>query len=174
MAHTRLSVTSAQVKVSIANNKAIQQRFQEYRLLLDIGKKGGDINQLDPVTAFTLARLAHETLASEYDLAVSKFNACQQELVVLRDAVDESLVFLTDADHQMGQILNILNDAHITIPKHPIPVSSSNPTYERPDNLFICPVEEEEQSSDSQDSFGSCDSGGGSPSNHAQSTTLPY
>ena len=173
MAHTRLSVTTAQVKVSIANNKAIQQRFQEYRLLLLIGENGGDINQLDPVTALTLARLARETLASEYDLAVSKFNACQQDLVVLRDAVDESLVFLTDADHQIGQILNILNDAHITTPKYPITFSSPNPTFERhptferPDNLFVCPVEEEEQSSDSQDSFGSCDSGGGSPSNHA-------
>lgn len=166
---------SAQAKVCVANNKAIQQRFQEYRLLLNIGGKGGDVSQLDPVTALNLARLARETLASEYDLAVSKFNACQQELAVLHDAVDEALVFLADADHQIGRIFNTLHKAHITIPKHPLPYFSSNPTFERPNNLFCCPMEEEEeelQSSHSPESFGTCISGGGSLSNFSNSAAL--
>jgi hypothetical protein len=177
LAHTRLAVASAQAKVCVATNKAIQQRFQEYRLLLNIGENGGDVNKLDPDTDLNLARLARETLASEYDLAVSKFNACQKELAVLHDAVDEALVFLTDADHQIGRIFNTLHKAHITIPKHPLPYSSLNPTFERPTNLFCCPMEgeeEEQQSSHSGESFSSCFSGGGSPFHLSNSAPLQH
>jgi len=165
LAHTRLAAAAAQSMINVAGNKAIYQRFQEYRLLLQIGESGKDITWLDPSTALTLARLARETLASEYDHAISKLNACQKELVVLQDAVDEALVFITDADHQVGRIFNILDSAHITIPKHPLPFSSQNPTYERPDHLFCFPMKEE--CFLSEDSFRSCDSGGGSPSDLA-------
>ena len=110
----------------------MQEKLQEYSLLLDIGKSGGDTSQLEPSVALMLARLARATLASEYKLALAKLSACQNELVVLQDAVDEALVFLTDADHQVGHIFNTLDDAHISIPKHPFlsSPSSQNPTFE--------------------------------------------
>lgn len=154
----------------------MQQKLQEYRLLLDIGTSGGDTSQLEPTIALTLARLARATLASENELALAKLSACQKELVVLQDAVDEALVFLTDADHQIGHIFNKLDDARIAIPKHPLLSSPSrNPTFERPDHLFSFPMEEEEQSSGSSktNSFCSCDSGGESPPNLTTSTILP-
>jgi len=162
LAQTRISVAAAQSKVNIAANKAIQQRFYEYRLLLNIGESGRDTTQLDPATALTLARLARETLASERDLILSKLSACQKELVVLQDAADEALVFLTDADNQIGQIFNIINNARIPIPEHPLPEHplpspNPNPTFERPDHLFCYPMEEDEQSSSSRDSSSSCD-----------------
>src|SRR5271168_1273336 len=69
MAHSRLSLTDAQSKISDASHKAVIQRFQEYRLLLKIGEDGRKLSNLDPQTALTLARLARETLASEYELA---------------------------------------------------------------------------------------------------------
>jgi hypothetical protein len=173
LAQTRLNVPVAQTKVNVAANKAIQRKFQEYRFLLNIGESGKDTSQLDPVTALSLARLARETLLSEYNLALSKVNACQKELVVLQNAADEALVFLTDADHQIARIFHTLTDARIAIPEDPLPFSSSNPTFERPDHLFCHSMEEEEQSSSSRGSSSSCDSDGGSPSNLATSTPLP-
>ena len=163
-------LAAAQAKVNNAGNIAIQKRFQEYRLLLQIGESGGDITQLDPSTALTLARLARDTLASEYDLARSKLDACHKELVVLQDSVDEALVFLTDGDHQVGRILNILSSARAPIPTHPLPFSSPNPTFERPDHLFCHPMEEE--SSDSEDSLCTCDNGGRSPSDFVIPTPM--
>ena len=136
MAHSRLSLASAQTKVNVANHKAIIQRFQEYRLLLKIGEDGGRLSVLDPQTALTLARLARETLASEYELALAKFDACRQELVTLQDAVDEALVYLADADEQVAQIFNTLNRGRINVPGYPIPFPP-NPTYDRPDSLFL-------------------------------------
>ena len=105
-------------------------------------------------------RLARETLASERNLALSKLNACQKELVVLQDAADETLVFLTDADHQIAQILNISTNGRVAIPKDhdPLFFSSPNPTFERPDHLFSFPMEEdsgEEEEEDSEQSFSS-------------------
>ena len=91
---------------------------------------------LDPQTALTLARLARETLASEYELALAKLDACRQELVTLQDAVDETLVYLADADEQVAQIFNILNRGRIKVPGYPIPLPP-NPTYDRPDSLFL-------------------------------------
>jgi len=159
----------------------MQQKLQEYRLLLDIGESGGDTSQLEPSIALTLARLARATLASEHQLALAKLDACQKELVVLQDAVDEALVFLTDADLQLGHIFNKLDEARIAIPKHPLlssPPVPRNPNFERPDYLFCFPMEEgdmeeEEQSSGSTDSFCSFDSGGESPPNLTTSTILP-
>lgn len=181
MAQTRMSVATAQTKVNIAAEKAIHQKFHEYRLLLKIGGSRGDTNQLDPVTAVVLARLAQETLASEYHLALAKVNACQEELVVLQNAADEALVFLNDANHQVAQISNILDNARTPIPKDPIPFSSANPTFERPDNLFSYPMDEdseeedsEEESSSSQDELDSCDSGRETPTNVAAPTPLPH
>ena len=136
MAHSRLSLASAQTKVNVANHKAIIQRFQEYRLLLNIGEDGGRLSVLDPQTALTLARLARETLASEYELALAKLDACRQELVTLQDAVDEALVYLADADEQVAQIFNTLNRGRINVPGYPIPFPP-NPTYDRPDSLFL-------------------------------------
>ena len=161
MAQTRLSVATAQTKVNIAANKAIQQRFQEYRLLLQIGESGGDITKLDWPTALTLARLARETLFSEYHLALSKLNACRQELIVLQNTADEALVFLTDADQQVARILKMFNSARFSVPEDPVPFSSSNSSsaFERPNHLFSFMKEE---SSESEDSFDSCESGGGS------------
>jgi hypothetical protein len=146
----------------------MQQKLQEYCLLLDIGKSGGDTSQLEPGVALTLARLARATLASEYELALSKLSACQNELIVLQDAVDEALVFLTDADHQVGHIFNTLDNAHTSMPKHPLlsSPSSRNPTFERPNHLFSFPMDEDEQTS-SSDSFCSCHSGGESSLNPA-------
>jgi hypothetical protein len=158
LAQTRLSVATAQTKVNIASNKAIQRRFQEYRLLLKIGESGGDTTKLDWPTALTLARLARETLFSEYHLALSKLNACRQELIVLQNTADEALVFLTDADQQVARILKILDSARVSVPEDPAPFSSnSSSAFERPDHLFSFT---EEESSESEDSFGSCDSGG--------------
>ena len=91
---------------------------------------------LDPQTALTLARLARETLASEYELAIAKFNACQKELITLQDAVDEALVFLADADEQVAQIFKILIRGRINVPGYPKPIIP-NPTYDRPDSLFF-------------------------------------
>ena len=91
---------------------------------------------LDPQTSLTLARLARETLASEYELALAKFSACQQELITLQDAVDEALVYLADADEQVAQIFNILNRGRINVPEYPKPFPP-NPTYDRPDSLFL-------------------------------------
>ena len=91
---------------------------------------------LDPQTALTPARLARETLASEYELALAKLDACRQELVTLQDAVDETLVYLADADEQVAQIFNILNRGRINVPRYPIPLPP-NPTYDRPDSLFL-------------------------------------
>ena len=88
MAHSRLSLSNAQTKINEANHKAVIQRFQETRLLLKIGEEGRKLSMLNPQIALTLARLARETLASEYELALAKFNACQQELITLQDAVD--------------------------------------------------------------------------------------
>lgn len=112
------------------------QRFQEYRLLLKIGEEGRKLSMLDPQTALTLARLARETLASEYELALAKLDACRQELITLQDAVDEALVYMADADEQVAQIFNILNRGHINVPGYPIPLPP-NPTYDRPDCLFM-------------------------------------
>ena len=120
--------------------------------------------------ALTLARLARETLASEYNLVLSKLSACKQELTILQDAVDEALVFLNDADHQVARIINILNSSGIDIPKYPLPFSASNPTFERPDNLFCYSTEEKWESSCSEDSFGSCDGDGGYPSDLSPSS----
>ena len=136
MAHSRLSLTNAQTKTNIANHKAVVQRFQEYRLLLKIGQDGGKLSMLNPQTGLTLARLARETLASEYELALAKLDACRQELITLQDAVDEALVYLADADEQVAQIFNILNRGRIKVPGYPIP-SPPNPTYDRPDSLFL-------------------------------------
>ena len=136
MAHSRLSLTAAQTKISFAAHKAVIQRFQEYRLLLKIGEDGGNLSMLNPQTALTLARLARETLASEYELALAKLDACRQELVTLQDAVDETLVYLADADEQVAQIFNILNRGRIKVPGYPIPLPP-NPTYDRPDSLFL-------------------------------------
>jgi hypothetical protein len=155
--------------VNIAKNKAIQHRLQEYCLLLKIGESGEDLSNLDLHTALTLARLARQTLASEYDLALSRLEACRQDLVVLQDALDEALVFLTDADHQVAQIFGLLDRAQLNIPRHPpVPISSPNAIFERPDCLFCDDMQEEEEdregcSSSSDDSFDSCNSGGGSP-----------
>jgi hypothetical protein len=136
MAHTRLSLATAQTKINAASHKAVIQRFQEYRLLLKIGEDGGKLSKLDPQTALTLARLARETLASEYELALTKLDACRQELVTLQDAVDEALVYLADADEQVAQIFNTLNRGRINVPGYPIPFPP-NPTYDRPDSLFL-------------------------------------
>jgi len=136
MAHSRLSLTDAQSKISDASHKAVIQRFQEYRLLLKIGEDGRKLSNLDPQTALTLARLARETLASEYELALAKLNACRQELITLQDAVDEALVYLADADEQVAQVFNILNRRRINVPGYPIPFIP-NPTYDRPDSLFF-------------------------------------
>ena len=136
MAHTRLSLTTAQTKVNVANHKAIIQRFQEYRLLLEIGKDGGKLSTLHPQTALTLARLARETLASEYELALTKLDACRQELLTLQDAVDEALVYLADADEQVARIFNIFNRGSINVPGYPIPLPP-NPMYDCPDSLFL-------------------------------------
>jgi hypothetical protein len=167
LAHTRLLAAASQTKVNIAKDKAIQRRLQEYRLLLKIGESGGDISNLDLHTALTLARLARQTLASEYDLALSKLDACRQDLVVLQDAVDEALVFLTDADHQVAQIFSLLDRARLGIPRHPVFTTFPNTPFERPDHLFCDNMQEEEErgecSSSSDDSFDSCNSGGGSP-----------
>ena len=65
-------------------------------------------------------------LASKYELALAKLGACQNELIVLQDAVDEALVFLTDADNQVGSIFNTLDNAHIPIPMHPLFSSPSS------------------------------------------------
>lgn len=129
LTQTRVSLAAAQSKVNITANKATQHKLQEYRLLLNIGESG-DTTQLDPAAALTLARLARATLASEYDLAASKLDACRKELIVLQDAIDEALVFLTDADHQIAQILITLNDARIPTPKDPIFFSSPDSTFE--------------------------------------------
>ena len=91
---------------------------------------------LDPQTALTLARLARETLASEYDLALAKLDACRQELITFQDAVEEALVYLADADEQVGQIFNILNRGRINVPGYPVPFPP-NPTYDRPDSVFL-------------------------------------
>jgi hypothetical protein len=136
MAHSRLSLSNAQTKINDANHKAVIQRFQESRLLLKIGEEGRKLSTLDPQIALTLARLARETLASEYELALAKFSACQQELITLQDAVDEALVYLADADEQVAQIFNILNRGRINVPGYPIPIPP-NPTYDRPDSLFL-------------------------------------
>jgi hypothetical protein len=136
MAHTRLSLATAQTKINVANHQAILQRFQEYRLLSKIGEDGGKLTTLDPRTALTLARLTRETLASEYELAVAKLEACQQEMVALQDAVEEALVYLADADDQVAQIFNILHSGRISIPEYPVPYPP-NPTYDRPDSLFL-------------------------------------
>jgi hypothetical protein len=160
LAQTRLSVATAQTKVNIASNKAIQRRFQEYRLLLQIGESGGDTTKLDWPTALTLARLARETLFSEYHLALSKLNACRQELIVLQNTADEALVFLTDADQQVARILKMFDSARLSAPEDPVPFSSnSSSTFERPSHLFSFTNEE---GSESEDSFDSCESGGGS------------
>lgn len=136
MAHTRLSLANAQTKINVANHKAVMQRFQEYRLLRKIGEEGRKLSLLDPQTALTLARLARETLASEYQLALAKLDACRQELITVENAVDEALVYLTDADEQVAQIFNILNRGRINVPGYPIPFPP-NPTYDRPDSLFL-------------------------------------
>jgi hypothetical protein len=136
MAHSRLSLINAQTKISEASHKAVIQRFQEYRLLLKIGEDGRKLSTLDPQTALTLARLARETLASEYELALAKLNACRQELITLQDAVDEALVYLADADEQVGQVFNILSRGRINVPGYPTPFIP-NPTYDRPDSLFL-------------------------------------
>ena len=136
MAHSQLSLINAQTKINHANHKAAIQRFQEYRLLLKIGEDGRKPSMLDPQTALTLARLARETLASEYNLALAKLDACRQELITLQDAVDEAMVYLADADEQVAQIFNILNRECINVPGYPIP-SPPNPTYDRPDSLFL-------------------------------------
>ena len=91
---------------------------------------------LDPQTALTLARLARETLASKYELALAKLSACQQELITLQDAVDEALVYLADADEQVAQIFHTLNRGRINIPGYPIPLPP-NPTYDHPNSLFL-------------------------------------
>ena len=136
MAHSRLSLANAQTKINVANHKAVIQRFQEYRLLLKIGEEGRKLSMLDPPTALTLARLARETLASEYELALARLAACRQELVILQDTVDEALVYLADADEQVAQIFNILNRGRINVPGYPIPFPP-NPSYDRPDSLFL-------------------------------------
>ena len=136
MAHTRLTLANAQTKINVANHKAVIQRFQEYRLLLKIGEEGRKLSMLDPQTALTLARLARETLTSEYELALAKLDACRQELITLQDAVDEALVYMADADEQVAQIFNILNRGRINVPGYPIPFPP-NPTYDRPDSLFM-------------------------------------
>jgi hypothetical protein len=136
MAHTRLSLANAQTKINVANHKAVIQRFQEYRLLRKIGEEGRKLSLLDPQTALTLARLARETLASEYQLALAKLDACRQELITFENAVDEALVYLADADEQVAQIFNILNRGRINVPGYPIP-SPPNPTYDRPDSFFL-------------------------------------
>ena len=136
MAHSRLSLANEQTKISEASHKAVIQRFQEYRLLLKIGEERRKISNLDPQTALTLARLARETLASEYELALAKLSACRQELITLQDAVDEALVYLADADEQVAQIFNILHRGRINVPGYPIPFIP-NPTYDRPESLFF-------------------------------------
>ena len=136
MAHTRLSLSNAQTKINVADHKAVIQRFQEYRLLCKIGEDGRKLSMLDPQTALTLARLARETLASEYQLATAKLDACRQELITLQNSVDEALVYLEDADQQVAQIFNILYRRRINVPVFPRPVPP-NPTYDRPDSLFF-------------------------------------
>ena len=136
MAHTRLTLANAQTKINVANHKAVIQRFQEYCLLLKIGEEGRKLSILDPQTALTLARLARETLASEYELALAKLDACRQELITLQDAVDEALVYMADADEQIAQIFNILNRGRINVLGYLIPLPP-NPTYDRPDCLFM-------------------------------------
>ena len=136
MAHTRLSLANAQTKILDANHKAIIQRFQEYRLLLKIGEEGRKSSMLDPQTGLTLARLARESLVSEYELAIAKLEANRLEQITLQDAVDEAMVYMADADEQVAQIFNILNRGRINIPGYPIPFPP-NPTYDRPDSLFL-------------------------------------
>ena len=160
MAHSRLSLATAQTKVINANNNAIKKRFEEYHALLKIGEDGGDLITLDPRTSLTVARLARATLASEYHLALTKRDACQQELVVLQDAVDEALVYLSAADRQVACVFNFLNDEGINIPKPPSPSFPTKPTYEHPSHLFTL-TSMNEGGSESGDSLSSGDSGGG-------------
>jgi hypothetical protein len=136
MAHNRLLLATAQTKIYFANHKAVIQRFQEYRLLLKIGEDGGKLSILDPQTALTLARLASETLASEYELTLTKLEACRQELVTLQDAVDEALLYQADADEQEAQVFNILNRGHINVPGYPIPLPPK-PMFDRPNSLSL-------------------------------------
>src|SRR6266566_2816355 len=46
MAHSRLSLATAQTKVIDANNNTIKKRFEEYHALLKIGEGGGDLTTL--------------------------------------------------------------------------------------------------------------------------------
>ena len=160
MAHSRLSLATAQTKVINANNNTIKKRFEEYHALLKIGEDGGDLTTLDPRTSLTVARLARATLASEYHLALTKRDACQQELVVLQDAVDEALVYLSSADRQVAWVFNFLNNEGINIPQPPSPFFPTKPTYENPCHLFTL-TSMNEGGSGSGESLSSGDSGGG-------------
>lgn len=158
--HSQLSLAAAQTRIIDAKNNTIKKRFQEYHALMKIREDGGDLTMLDPRTSLTVSQLARATLASKYYLAISKQNACQQELVVLQNAVDEALVYLTAADRQVAWVLNLLDTQGINIPKPPSPSFPEMPTYEPPHHLFLS-SSMYESSSDTGDLSGSGDSSAG-------------
>jgi predicted nuclease with TOPRIM domain len=130
IAHTQLSLAVAQSHVTAAHYRAVEQRFQEFHLLMQIRERGGRLSMLDPETSVNLARLARETLASEYELALSRLKACRKELDVLQNAVDEALAHLTDADDQLVQLFDMLDSNCIYVPNRLYPHVSINPTYD--------------------------------------------
>lgn len=97
---------------------------------MQIKENGGQLSALDPETSVNLARLARETLASEYELATSRLKACRKELDVLQNAVDEALVHLADADDQLAHIFNVLETNCIYVPNRLASHIPLNPTYD--------------------------------------------
>ena len=108
-------IKARQVKLA-AEEKAAAQELLETKMLLEAAQRGDDFTSLDPETAISVARAAHNTLLAEEHLAVSKVQECEVILTSLRDAVDEVRAQVEDTNLQVGRLLNIMNNQGIHIP----------------------------------------------------------
>lgn len=133
---SRLSSIGASRMVLVAHEQVVHRNFQERHYLSQLVEERTDFASLEPGVTVSVAQLARETLAAEYNLALYKLQAAEKELTVLRDAVDEALAYLNVGENQLERVQSMLDSAISFSAKPKIPAIRSIGNWERPSNLF--------------------------------------
>lgn len=105
-------------------------QFHESSIVLDAARKGSYYISLEPQTAIDVARAAREILLSEEHLLLAVIREREEELIDLRDALEEVHARVGDADRQVGVLSSVFERLGI-----PIELSKGPMPYTGPLNL---------------------------------------
>jgi hypothetical protein len=127
MGQSQLALSTARIQAREACSEALQQAFQERYFLLNLGESiNGNFGAIDYRSAVTLARLVKENLTAEHKFIRAKLRACQQEVLVLQNELEASLVYKHDAERQLEDIQSRLDQEGLFVPKHTFPTLSAD------------------------------------------------